>query len=110
GAVLSARHCSTGTATTEVYPVSLHDALPIYDGQWRFDLTTSVLTPPNDAPFFTSTPDVEAEVDVLHSETVTADDANGDPVTFELDWKSTRLNSSHVKTSYADFCLNKKRL
>src|SRR5690606_39444483 len=25
------------------------------------------------------------------------------------DRKSTRLNSSHVKTSYADFCLKKKR-
>src|SRR5690606_31588127 len=27
----------------------------------------------------------------------------------ELDRKSTRLNSSHVKISYAVFCLNKKR-
>src|SRR5690606_42035500 len=25
-----------------------------------------------------------------------------------LDWKSTRLNSSHVKISYAVFCLKKK--
>src|SRR5690606_39842149 len=28
---------------------------------------------------------------------------------FELDRKSTRLNSSHVKISYAVFCLKKKR-
>src|SRR5690606_41606055 len=28
----------------------------------------------------------------------------------ELDRKSTRLNSSHVKISYAGFCLKKKRI
>src|SRR5207302_8308736 len=27
----------------------------------------------------------------------------------QLDWKSTRLNSSHVKISYAVFCLKKKK-
>src|SRR5436309_9860294 len=30
------------------------------------------------------------------------------PVSLELDRKSTRLNSSHVKISYAVFCLKKK--
>src|SRR5690606_41829717 len=34
-------------------------------------------------------------------------DAIGQPVL--LDRKSTRLNSSHVKSSYAVFCLKKKR-
>src|SRR5690554_7673471 len=29
--------------------------------------------------------------------------------TFELDRKSTRLNSSHVRISYAVFCLKKKK-
>src|SRR5690606_41200707 len=32
------------------------------------------------------------------------------PVFHALDRKSTRLNSSHVKISYAVFCLKKKRL
>src|SRR5690606_23839241 len=32
----------------------------------------------------------------------------GSPLTAERDRKSTRLNSSHVKTSYAVFCLKKK--
>src|SRR5690606_40865102 len=33
-----------------------------------------------------------------------------DPETFEMrDRKSTRLNSSHVKISYAVFCLKKKK-
>src|SRR5256885_12347335 len=31
-----------------------------------------------------------------------------DPVTAELDRKSTRLNSSHLVISYAVFCLKKK--
>src|SRR5690606_18158597 len=32
----------------------------------------------------------------------------GKPLVIELDRKSTRLNSSHVKISYAVFCLKKK--
>src|SRR5690606_40962333 len=32
-----------------------------------------------------------------------------DGVRFQLDRKSTRLNSSHVKISYAVFCLKKKK-
>src|SRR5690606_40392018 len=31
-----------------------------------------------------------------------------EPVEWEIDRKSTRLNSSHVKRSYAVFCLKKK--
>src|SRR5690606_39638213 len=33
----------------------------------------------------------------------------GSPVIFRQDRKSTRLNSSHVKISYAVFCLKKKK-
>src|SRR5690606_42001667 len=33
----------------------------------------------------------------------------GDTLLFGLDRKSTRLNSSHVKISYAVFCLKKKK-
>src|SRR5690606_10085773 len=33
----------------------------------------------------------------------------GDPLLVALDRKSTRLNSSHVKISYAVFCLKKKK-
>src|SRR5699024_12522469 len=69
-------------ATTEIYTLSLHDALPIYqhpatksdrkEGEcfcvsWRFGWT-------------------------------------------ERDRKSTRLNSSHVSISYAVFCLKKKSI
>src|SRR5947207_13590866 len=76
---------SHATATTEIYTLSLHDALPILllqadptviyglvlEGRYRGDLTRAHLREP--------------------------------------DRKSTRLNSSHTVTSYAVFCLKKKR-
>src|SRR6266498_3523216 len=67
------------TATTEIYTLSLHDALP----------TSSPARVP---VFFTST------------ETVTvASPRSVSPLV--RDRKSTRLNSSHVRISYAVFCL-----
>src|SRR3712207_8575836 len=42
------------------------------------------------------------------SGSVTSIDIN--PVLLELDWKSTRLNSSHANISYAVFCLKKKNI
>src|SRR5690606_40739677 len=39
-----------------------------------------------------------------------ADQAKGDPMAKLKDRKSTRLNSSHVKISYAVFCLKKKSI
>src|SRR5690606_4245177 len=36
-------------------------------------------------------------------------EAETEPIYLEVDRKSTRLNSSHVKNSYAVFCLKKKR-
>src|SRR5437773_9010750 len=70
------------TATTEIYTLSLHDALPI----WK-------LTPyrySNQAAF-TGAP---AAMD-------------GGRILIP-DRKSTRLNSSHITISYAVFCLKKK--
>src|SRR5690606_40447986 len=37
------------------------------------------------------------------------EDLGGRPLLDDLDRKSTRLNSSHVKISYAVFCLKKKK-
>src|SRR5436305_8243961 len=37
------------------------------------------------------------------------DSARGDAASQNLDRKSTRLNSSHVRISYAVFCLKKKK-
>src|SRR5437588_9015450 len=67
------------TATTEIYTLSLHDALPIFQAAG-----------------------IQAAVDgigaTLHQ-----------PFGSLEDRKSTRLNSSHTVISYAVFCLKKKK-
>src|SRR5436190_22264280 len=79
------------TATTEIYTLSLHDALPISD---QFAL---VRLAGNDrrglafAGFHQPFKAIEAKM------------------AFGLDRKSTRLNSSHTVISYAVFCLKKKK-
>src|SRR3712207_7677884 len=71
------------TATTEIYTLSLHDALPIYrDGRRRRSL---------------SGPGARQGLSALKR--------NG-----SVDRKSTRLNSSHANISYAVFCLKKKKI
>src|SRR5256885_6079934 len=70
------------TATTEIYTLSLHDALPIFQRPaavhrqgWQFANGLSRTAPAHYRP----------------------------------DRKSTRLNSSHLVISYAVFCLKKKK-
>src|SRR2546427_2833442 len=87
------------TATTEIYTLSLHDALPISP-------------PPN-----LSTPGVRQSTTQLYTikpgdtpQTIAA--RLGIPLASLLkskDRKSTRLNSSHSQISYAVFCLKKKK-
>src|SRR3712207_8141520 len=91
------------TATTEIYTLSLHDALPI------FVVVDSGST--------------DGSLDVLrrHEARVIsipqADFSHGGTrdllmrSTFgtHVDRKSTRLNSSHANISYAVFCLKKKK-
>src|SRR2546428_1537933 len=76
------------TATTEIYTLSLHDALPIFDALAldRFAV------------------DVEHPVDHLD-----AIAGQTDHTLDVVDRKSTRLHSSHDQISYAVFCLKKKR-
>src|SRR2546421_7160455 len=74
------------TATTEIYTLSLHDALPISqyrESIWRkFATSNACRSRPNGARFFSARR--------------------------KRDRKSTRLNSSHDQISYAVFCLKKK--
>src|SRR2546430_7444879 len=86
------------TATTEIYTLSLHDALPIslvdfnqlehvlddaeHIGAWQLELRKR-----NNDP-------LEVDELILH--------------VHKTDRKSTRLNSSHSQISYAVFCLKKK--
>src|SRR5437899_9961419 len=74
------------TATTEIYTLSLHDALPI--SRVRRLRTRS----PTGAG--AATPPVSQFLERFRA---------------VLDRKSTRLNSSHLGISYAVFCLKKKK-
>src|SRR5438045_9094613 len=78
----------TDTATTAIYTLSLHDALPIL--------------PPARAAL------ARRLASALATRYAITLDASGDPEAF-LDRKSTRLNSSHLGISYAVFCLKKKK-
>src|SRR3989442_3987687 len=88
-------------ATTEIYTLSLHDALPIstegtplerhlysvrFDGTQRTRLT---------------------KIPGTHAISMSPGPLGA--VKTDGDRKSTRLNSSHVRISYAVFCLKKKK-
>src|SRR3712207_8464463 len=86
------------TATTEIYTLSLHDALPISGGGGRGG--DHALAHELGLPVGVDRPAVDVllhQVDVRRA----VDGRAGDR-------KSTRLNSSHANISYAVFCLKKK--
>src|SRR2546422_10637123 len=90
------------TATTEIYTLSLHDALPIcVAGQ---DASRGNPFPLNAIQEFrVITENYKAEYQKASSAIITATTKSGG------DRKSTRLNSSHGYISYAVFCLKKKK-
>src|SRR2546430_15922633 len=79
------------TATTEIYTLSLHDALPISKQSWRLRMSL-----PRTG--------VCARAATLQIRPNRACACVNKP-----DRKSTRLNSSHSQISYAVFCLKKKK-
>src|SRR5256885_7289869 len=81
------------TATTEIYTLSLHDALPICIGRWTPCGVAGFWRLQRQGPTFPHGPQS------AHGRT-----GFGGPE----DRKSTRLNSSHLVISYAVFCLKKK--
>src|SRR5690606_42138903 len=90
------------TLTTTTYTLSLHDALPIYNLLCGLLLITGIRNASAQKPHSF------AIVDQLQA-TVTIQQENMEIVMQSpQDRKSTRLNSSHVKISYAVFCLKKK--
>src|SRR5690606_41695149 len=94
----------TATASTEIYTLSLHDALPISAGSSSDCVSTTVVPW---GPLATSTSSTIACMSGSPRRPV----ANGGGMAGSgggVDRKSTRLNSSHVKISYAVFCLKKK--
>src|SRR3712207_8313925 len=94
------------TATTEIYTLSLHDALPIYGGIGR---VAAVLVHPATEGIAPVRPDLRAAHGKLRFRRVAARLPHGawgrQVQATALDRKSTRLNSSHANISYAVFCL-----
>src|SRR5690349_23531417 len=85
------------TATTEIYTLSLHDALPISRLSGR-QLHEQLHRPD------------ELHLPQLRRVRCRRDSCRRRPGrATERDRKSTRLNSSHVEISYAVFCLKKKK-
>src|SRR5438477_9006585 len=80
------------TATTEIYTLSLHDALPISRVYRR---GRGPLFKRSESGFASARCHLQRR-DVQASRTLS-------------DRKSTRLNSSHMSISYAVFCLKKKK-
>src|SRR5256885_8653293 len=80
------------TATTEIYTLSLHDALPISRAVHAERIQRIVIA--EDRLYFRNHP-------ITHQ---TCNESNS-----QGDRKSTRLNSSHLVISYAVFCLKKKK-
>src|SRR5205807_10651537 len=83
------------TATTEIYTLSLHDALPICESRRRHDRAAAAFQ------------DLVGLLVIVYSHR----SGFGSPRDPEKppDRKSTRLNSSHLVISYAVFCLKKKK-
>src|SRR5438034_9419769 len=81
------------TATPEIYTLSLHDALPIFEARLERPAAVDRLTVAGE----------RHEIDEAGA--FGAADLACD---IEADRKSTRLNSSHTVISYAVFCLKKK--
>src|SRR3712207_7590795 len=92
------------TATTEIYTLSLHDALPISFPAAR---RQTLSAPPYTGVFpiapttFRDNGDLDLESQKRSIDYMIDAGVNGDR-------KSTRLNSSHANISYAVFCLKKK--
>src|SRR5947209_16608877 len=95
----------TDTTTTEIYTLSLHDALPICylttgNGQYILDTNGKPIQLSSDQFTVSDTGHITGQ--------------NGEQAQLGIafaaqDRKSTRLNSSHANISYAVFCLKKKK-
>src|SRR2546426_7556374 len=81
------------TATTEIYTLSLHDALPISSSSSSRRRRSSFV-----------------RGDCLPETSSFVRDCRPEIRRLYRDRKSTRLNSSHLVISYAVFCLKKKKI
>src|SRR3712207_8177763 len=90
------------TATTEIYTLSLHDALPIFGDLLpnlpTYGINRNVGNPLRSIP-------LNSLLHLAYHVTIEASTQRA----VGRDRKSTRLNSSHANISYAVFCLKKKK-
>src|SRR5690606_41386080 len=108
----SADRCRTPPPTTEISPLSLHDALPIC--QRAGEKAYAQPVPCGVGKTADGTQHAGAQVVREQIERggfgANRSGTAADPTAgHRIDRKSTRLNSSHVKISYAVFCLKKKK-
>src|SRR3712207_8831582 len=90
------------TATTEIYTLSLHDALPIYQVVENVSYATTAVANAGLGDR------IEPVLGTFIARGFLAGPWSHTVFT-ALDRKSTRLNSSHANISYAVFCLKKKK-
>src|SRR5438045_9363471 len=88
------------TATTEIYTLSLHDALPI-------SRRTASARPAEGFPYSVKDQWPDPQPDRVRARQFDWRRQSGSS---PVDRKSTRLNSSHLGISYAVFCLKKKKI
>src|SRR3712207_9014808 len=94
------------TATTEIYTLSLHDALPIWGRVLREMVHNGIEYA--DIQLIAEAYDLLTHVAGLDAPTIGKIFEEWNSGDLE-DRKSTRLNSSHANISYAVFCLKKKK-
>src|SRR3712207_8917036 len=101
------------TATTEIYTLSLHDALPIYDlgvlYEARGEVEKAVTAYQAEVQVNARAYQAHFNLAKLLSRARRPEDAGRHFRAAVEDRKSTRLNSSHANSSSAVFCLKKKR-
>src|SRR2546430_12417532 len=90
------------TATTEIYTLSLHDALPIL-------MRATAPAPSNVRRFRKRLCARASSAWPIARGSVQAAEPPAPRQLARRDRKSTRLNSSHSQNSYAGFCLKKKK-
>src|SRR3712207_7742566 len=91
------------TATTEIYTLSLHDALPILAER-------GIVSIGRYGAWIYADIEMTLKSGISAARRLGGDGAGLDSaLTLFSDRKSTRLNSSHANISYAVFCLKKKK-
>src|SRR5690606_41002543 len=94
-----------GLAARELYTLSLHDALPILGADIKLEQESAIV---RGVERLTGAPVEVSDLRAGAALVIAALAADGETHVSGADRKSTRLNSSHVKISYAVFCLKKK--